>query len=171
MFLFTSDNHYRHDNIRKYCSRPHLSLHTMHKDMQDKWNARVTDHTKNYVLGDFCFGDRNKIRDMRTQLLGKITLILGNHDKSRAAMLDCGFDEVYDELIIETIFGPTLLTHIPASDFKGCKINFNGHVHEKWKFHKRSDGNIHVNVGVDQWNFTPITDLEIKKELDKWLNN
>jgi calcineurin-like phosphoesterase family protein len=142
----------------------------MHKNMQDNWNNAVTDISKNFILGDFCFGDRDKIREMRNHLLGRITLIKGNHDKSIPAMIDCGFDEVYNELVIETVFGPTLLTHIPASDFKGCKVNFNGHVHEKWKFHKRSDGNIHVNVGVDQWQFKPISDIQIKEELDKWLS-
>lgn len=166
LLLFSSDFHFGHDNIRGYCSRPHLSLHEMHKDMQDKWNAKITGESKNYILGDFCFGDRNKIRQMRELLLGKIILIIGNHDKSKSAMASCGFDEVYDELIIDTVLGPTLLTHIPVSDFKGCKFNFNGHVHEKWKFHKRSDGNTHVNVGVDQWNFSPVSDIEIKTALE-----
>jgi calcineurin-like phosphoesterase family protein len=131
----------------------------MHKDMQDKWNAKITGESKNYILGDFCFGDRNKIRQMRELLLGKIILIIGNHDKSKSAMASCGFDEVYDELVIDTVLGPTLLTHIPVSDFKGCKFNFNGHVHEKWK---KKD--LLLNVGVDVWNGYPVSFDEVKHD-------
>jgi calcineurin-like phosphoesterase family protein len=51
------------------------------------------------------------------------------------------------------------------------KYNFVGHVHNEWAFQKRDEAGSEVfliNVGVDCWNFMPVTLEEIMKGLKKW---
>jgi calcineurin-like phosphoesterase family protein len=97
-------------------------------------------------------------------LNGRIALIKGNHDRTK---FDKDFDEVYNCLELKIGQYNCLLTHRPqvnpSYDFIIC-----GHVHEKWLI---KDNNI--NVGVDQWIFTPVSldsldcFLNIKKIMEK----
>ncbi len=65
------------------------------------------------------------------------------------------------------------IVHNPDHYDPNFKINFVGHVHEKWKFkrvfhpmeNKYTDL---INIGVDQWNFLPVTFEEIYKEYKRW---
>lgn len=144
MNYFTSDTHWGHHNIIKYCNRPYRNVDEMNRDMLERWNARVKPQDTVYHLGDFAFYDLARIAQLRKRLNGKIILIKGNHDRSKPKMLECGFDEVHDWLQLEG----WKLQHYPA---KGAYI-LCGHIHNRW----RRIGNV-INVGVDMWNFEPKT--------------
>ena len=86
-------------------------------------------------------------------LVGNIIFIKGNHDSFKA--LNSGELKMYGLNIFMTHKPPKCMSDIlPNTNLILC-----GHIHEKWKTKKSFDG-IHnipiINVGVDQWNFSPV---------------
>lgn len=176
--FFTSDPHFFHTNIITFCGRPFLrddgqpDQEKMHTTLIERWNSVVTDDDLVYLLGDFSFGPIVDSRAIRQKLRGKIILIRGNHDRSKQQMLQLGFEEVHNRLELKLDDKVVYLSHIPytVSDPhpRKYKPEFTppppafyhywlcGHVHERW----RRRGKI-INVGVDQWDFTPRTFEEL----------
>lgn len=86
MFI-TSDMHFGHANIIKYCNRPFKDVDDMNNKLIHNWNQRVKEDDIVYHLGDFCFkggveGGISKPQYWENQLNGKIIHIKGNHDKN-----------------------------------------------------------------------------------------
>jgi calcineurin-like phosphoesterase family protein len=77
----TSDTHFGHENIIRYCGRPYRTLGEMDYDMARRWNERVGVDDLVYHLGDFAMGDPERWPDYRAQLHGRIILVRGNHDR------------------------------------------------------------------------------------------
>lgn len=81
MIYFTSDLHFGHKNIIKYCDRPFPDLHEMNKAIVDTINSVVGFDDELYILGDFCFRGKKPI-DYRVRIACReVHLVLGNHDK------------------------------------------------------------------------------------------
>lgn len=89
---FTSDTHFCHANVIKYCNRPFADVHEMNRELVRRWNDRVALRDTVYHLGDFAFGPKPAIAAWRRRLNGRIILVRGNHDRGAAAMRDCGFE-------------------------------------------------------------------------------
>ena len=53
--FFTSDTHFGHANIIKYCNRPFSSLEEMNSTIIRNWNEMVKPEDTVFFLGDFCF--------------------------------------------------------------------------------------------------------------------
>ena len=143
--FLTSDQHFFHGNIIKYCNRPWNSgkdsdgniivtqndIDEMNEEMIRRWNSVVPNDGIVYHLGDFALGDRNKIKEILPRLNGKINLIMGNHDtKSVDFYYECGFNRVYDHPILLKDF--FILSHEPISflNKNSCFGNIYGHVHD-----------------------------------------
>lgn len=162
---FTADTHFGHKNIIKYCKRPFRNLEHMNNTIINNWNKIVGPDDLVYFLGDFCFKNSQKgekpEKDYRywlSKLNGRIVFFKGNHDSK---------DSLNIKLVsgVISIFGEEIfMCHNPEDYNKDYRINLVGHVHEKWKI-KRLGKNILVNVGVDQWNFKPVTFEEINKAI------
>lgn len=85
--FFTADTHWMHSNILKFCNRPYKDVEEMNVALIANWNKVVPVDAEVYHVGDFVFkGTWEDVRDIRKQLNGDITLILGNHDE---AALEC----------------------------------------------------------------------------------
>lgn len=112
---FTSDTHFYHENIIRFCNRPYWQLEGgdraaapdrvpdmdwMNTDMVNKWNARVRPHDIVYHLGDFCFGSPTKWNSILDRLNGRIILIQGNHDHKNLqnVQVKSRFMEIHEEL-------------------------------------------------------------------------
>lgn len=78
----TSDLHFGHANIIKYCERPFTSVPEMDEIMIVKWNNVVGFDDTVFVLGDYAMGDRKNGLSYLTRMNGTKVLINGNHDKS-----------------------------------------------------------------------------------------
>ena len=81
--FFTSDNHFGHGNIIKYCERPFSSVEEMDAEMIRRWNRVVKANDIVYHLGDFTLLGTKKAAEYFLRLNGKIR-ILGttwHHDK------------------------------------------------------------------------------------------
>jgi calcineurin-like phosphoesterase family protein len=174
MIFFTADQHFSHHNIIKYSSRPFQNIHEMNKIITNNHNNIVSTNDIVYHIGDFAFND-NLIPSLLRMLNGNHILISGNHDKTHpchskwqraiTTYLKYGFKEIHYNLTINFDgLGEVFMSHLPpAGDHENERykqfrpksssmIMLTGHVHEKWKVKDNC-----INVGVDQWNFCPIS--------------
>ena len=79
--FFTSDTHFGHKNVIKYCNRPYLDVDDMNSSMVDNWNSLVGINDTVFHVGDFAFiKDQDKLKKLILSLNGRICLIPGNHD-------------------------------------------------------------------------------------------
>ncbi len=82
MIYFTSDTHFWHKNILKYCPRPYNDSQGMNEGLIENWNNMITDDDEVYHLGDVAMGgDVDAVADIMNRLNGRKYLIRGNHDK------------------------------------------------------------------------------------------
>lgn len=77
--FFTSDTHFGHANIIKFCKRPFLNVDDMNEALVENWNKVVPEDGIVFHLGDFAFGGSNVWNEITPRLNGQIHLILGNH--------------------------------------------------------------------------------------------
>ena len=158
MIYFTSDTHFFHVNIIKYCGRPFLNVDMMNEALIEKWNRRVSPEDTVYHLGDVSFGKFENTQKIIKRLNGKKILIKGNHDRSHEKMIEMGFQESYSELFLETSKGLAYLHHEPMGNLyrKNADFQLCGHVHQE--FTKKD---YWINVGVDVWGYEPKTIEEL----------
>ena len=181
--FLTSDQHFFHGNIIKYCNRPWNSgkdsdgniivtqkdIEEMNEEMIMRWNSVVPNDGIVYHLGDIALGDRNKIKEILPLLNGKINLIMGNHDtKSVEFYYECGFNRVYDHPILLKDF--FILSHEPISflNKNSCFGNIYGHVHDSDVYKTFSPNS--CCVCVERHDYKPISlkyIIEKCKEVDK----
>lgn len=167
----TSDTHFNHENIIKYCGRPFANAELMNEYMVEMWNSVVKPGDKVYHLGDVYMGggfDREDTLRTLSKLNGHKRLILGNHDNGKDQILQKVFQKI-DVWRMFPQFG-LLLTHVPVHEqslFRGPtgngkdpkKLkNVHGHIHEK-----QSPSEDHRCVCVEQIDYTPINIEELRK--------
>ena len=148
----TSDHHFNHRNIIRYCNRPFYSVEEMNKVMINKWNSKVAKTDIVIHLGDFAMRSSN-IKYFKERLNGTIILVEGNHDLQLERMEEQGFIIVRGNLIINNF----ILSHRPLlkEDIPEGFINIHGHIHDKDSY----DG---INVSVEKTNYEPIELIKIK---------
>ncbi len=160
---FTSDNHMGHDNIRKYCNRPFETVEEMDESIIANWNSVVRQGDLVYVLGDFCFRGKPPNHYLR-RLIGDKILILGNHDKERIARASA-FKEVHE---LHKIF---LDGHHIVLCHYAMRV-WNGSHRGSWALHGHSHGKLagsgrSFDVGVDCWNYYPISYEQVRDTMSK----
>lgn len=180
--FFTSDTHFGHKNIIKYCNRPFNSVEEMNDTLIKNWNSVVKENDIVFHLGDFGFIGIQEFKRIKNQLNGKIYLITGNHDRK---MLNDGvikflnfFEYIGPELYINIDGQKIYLNHKPYLCFDGSY----GRTDKTWTWqlfgHVHSGPNtmtgldcqrlVHLfptqyDVGVDNNSFTPISFKEVKQ--------
>ena len=79
---FTSDLHFGHRNVIRFCERPFENEKEMGEKLIENWNSVIGDNDIVFVLGDtFWFNDSRGIKKALSQLKGKtIYMLPGNHD-------------------------------------------------------------------------------------------
>ena len=83
--FFTSDTHFGHANIIKYCNRPFASAAEMDEALIDNWNDRVRPEDTVYHLGDFSLAPPGPYLH---RLNGHVMFVFGNHDKQMRHLKD-----------------------------------------------------------------------------------
>jgi calcineurin-like phosphoesterase family protein len=158
---FTSDTHFSHANIIKYCNRPFQDIYEMDRTMVQRWNEVVGPEDTVYHLGDFAMGGRHTGFKFLPRLNGTKHLILGNHDRSVSTMLEMGWGTVQKELFLDLDGYRLFLRHHPLHESEtmpSCDYMLCGHVHDSWSKKDKM-----INVGVDVRKFYPITLQEALK--------
>jgi calcineurin-like phosphoesterase family protein len=154
---FTSDNHYFHDNIIKYCNRPFASSDDMNTEMISRWNSRVKPDDIGIFVGDVSAGLKKRhpeLREIISRLNGNKILIRGNHDhQTNDWYVESGFLKVFDFLNL----GGVIIRHFPMHENSNdlCFGNYShiihGHVHSNVPNFEK-----HFNVAVDRHDFYPV---------------
>jgi len=168
--FFTSDPHYGHLNIIKYCNRPFYYIEEMNKALINNWNSVVDKDDLVYIIGDLSMSyNKEKLKAILEQLNGTKILIKGNHDRTKNIPTEC-FQSIHDRLQITGENYNFILVHDPA---EASANHFNkqkylcGHLHRTINYHSYDNW---IDVGVDANNFTPISlekILKIFKNEDK----
>lgn len=176
--FFTSDTHFNHANIIKFCNRPFKDVEQMNDVMIANWNSVIGKDDTVFHLGDFCLGGAAEWTKILDRLNGKIYLIMGNHDlKNIRQGFISRFEHVAMQMRIEIGKKRIYLCHYPFLCFEGSYKDdvwqLFGHVHTR-----RSNSGIDAgrpqylyptqyDVGVDNNNFTPVSFGQVKRIIDK----
>lgn len=147
----SSDTHFGHTNIIRYCNRPFETVEAMNEDLVRRWNSRVTAGDTVYFLGDFAMGpgvDVKFVVAMLQRLNGNIHMILGNHDqKSKhgpgiARIYGTHWKEIPHVTVSENqleLFkhdgAEFVMCHFPMQDWENKKhgsIHLHGHTHDQY---------------------------------------
>lgn len=79
--FFTSDTHFYHKNILKYCpNRKFNSIDEMNEGLIKAWNDKVPNGATVFHMGDFAFTSLTNMEKIISRLNGNIHIIRGNHD-------------------------------------------------------------------------------------------
>jgi calcineurin-like phosphoesterase family protein len=167
--FFTADTHFGHANIIKYCGRPFQTKEQHDEALISNWNSVVSPKDHVYHLGDVGFGSSDDLYRVLQKLKGKIYLIRGNHDGPAInGLAQQRFQFIKD-------------IHVIKTQHKGRKIEIflSHYAHRTWlksnhgTFHLfgHSHGNmpphgLSFDVGVDCWNFTPVSMDQIVQKMD-----
>lgn len=151
----TADLHLGHANIIKYDQLPFISVEQMDETIIKNWNNTVSKENTVFVLGDASFYNKEKTKEIISQLHGKKILIKGNHDCHNIQWwTETGFSEVSNYPIIYKEF--YIFSHEPPAYFNhdSYQIHFYGHVHntEMYKTITKTS----ACVCASRWNFTPV---------------
>lgn len=167
MIYFSSDFHFGHHNILRYCNRPFKNTEEMGQVIVDNWNKLVQPTDIGIILGDVAFGRQSL--ELVKKLNGSKWLIRGNHDRGFS---DTAFKAVGFEVIIEKPYTFDLSSslgfsfhcmHAPLpGNYQADSINLCGHIHNAWTARYGC-----LNVGVDQWDFSPLSIIQVAVEYEK----
>jgi len=166
---FVSDTHFGHANIIRYCERPFKDVHEMDEVLIKNWNERVKPGDLVYHLGDFALSAPAEVPNYVRRLNGTIQLIHGNHDRflKQKRNDNYGFNWIgpYKEIKIDGQL--IVLCHYP---FLTWRSSHRG----SWALHGHCHGNLkrdmaarRLDIGVDCWNYKPISLEEVAEEMKK----
>ncbi|WCO67037.1 hypothetical protein PO878_21335 [Iamia majanohamensis] len=188
---FTSDLHFGHRNISRYCGRPFpdtdAGVHEMDEALVARWNEVVAPDDVVWVLGDVAMGLIDRSLPHVARLAGTKHLVAGNHDRCwdghddatavarwRERYAEVGFATIDDGAELEVHGRTVRLSHFPHRGDSHAEDRFeehrpvddgtwllHGHVHDTWRQHGRQ-----VNVGVDAWAGRPVAATEVVALLD-----
>jgi len=169
---YTADEHYGHDEVIIHCNRPYRNNQIMTRDIIKRHNSVVTEDDTVYHVGDFAFAGPDRasyVEHLLRRLNGTHILILGNHDRiAPLNLVDIGFQSVHTSLSLEREGHLIVMAHDPSiwncvANMDPLPIFLHGHIHLVWKsiINKKM-----VNIGVDVWDFYPVSLEQILKALN-----
>ena len=175
---FTSDTHFYHENILRYCSRPFKDISDMNETLIRRWNETVPPDGFVFHLGDFAFGGSKEWNEVISRLNGRIYLILGNHDMKQIKQGVMGrFEHVTQQMTIRVGGQTVVLNHNPFLAYGGAYRNvwqLFGHVHSGPLSEQGKDiGRLaylfprQCDVGVDNNDFRPVSFIEVREKIEE----
>ena len=183
---FTSDLHFGHQNILRFCNRPWKTTEEMDEALIANWNSVVGPDDIVFNLGDFAFAPNWRWKEILSRLNGHHYLILGNHDISRfpGEYIMSLFEGVEQQMILKIDGRLVYLNHYPFlcyggtwRDPKSAVYQLFGHVHSGPNISgKDSDKLVNLfpfqyDVGVDNNNYTPISWEQVEKIIQGQVEN
>ncbi len=167
MDYFIADTHFGHEKVSH--KRGFATVQEMDELIIARWNARVTDADRVYIVGDLMCHNTLPAEAYLERLRGRKYLAVGNHDRvwTRSVRLNRWFEEV--AFVLEGDCKGTFFTasHYPMMDWyrrrHGAHLIY-GHIHattvEPYYHYLQTVPNAY-NAGVDVNNFHPVTLSEL----------
>lgn len=161
--FFTSDLHIGHDRRFVVQSRGFRTVEDMNRTIIQNIQETVTNNDYLYILGDLCLCPIEEARYWLSQIPGKVTVIIGNHDTDNRI-------ELYEELGFTVQFGarmkydkyhfflshfPTLSANEDSKYLSLATINLYGHTHQQMWGSTLSK--FAFNVGMDAHYCRPVS--------------
>ena len=176
--FFTSDHHFCHENIIRFCNRPFDTVEQMNQELVRLWNETVPPDGIVFHLGDFCFGGAASWNHILDCLNGKIYLILGNHDMKNIKQGYMNrFEHVTQQMTIRIGSQVICLNHNPFLAYGGSYRDvwqLFGHVHSGPLSKLGKDMPrlevlfpLQYDVGVDNNGFRPVSFEEVKAKIQE----
>jgi len=173
---FTSDTHFHHANIIRFCNRPFASVEEMNEELIRRWNETVPEDGIVFHLGDFAHGPAADWLSVLQRMNGEVHLVAGNHDTATAKPKAlAGFASVSQQRIIEVDGQRIYLNHYPFLCYGGAYDGIwqlFGHVHSGPRAKSgldhprlRSLYPYQYDVGVDNNGFRPVSFREVKEKI------
>ena len=158
--FFTSDTHFGDPRVLRIDKRPFRTLAEHDDALIARWNEAVAPGDEVWHLGDFALhATPERIDELLGRLNGAKHLITGNND-GPATLAAAGWASVqaYAELHLDG--AALVLCHYAFRTWKNMGrgwIDLHGHSHGKLKPQTRQ-----VDVGVDAWEYRPVTLSQIR---------
>lgn len=188
--FFTSDTHFGHKNILRFCNRPWATIAEHDQALIQNWNDIVPEDAVVFHLGDFCYkgGGFPTIQHLKGLLHGQIVLIRGNHDPDTRKTqnfqkLQQLFTGVYDLLQIEVEGQRILMSHYPLLTWPHAygqhpTWQLFGHVHLRKRITSLDAFTVEqccrptqYEVGVDLNGYRPISFQNLKERIEYQVKN
>ena len=178
----TSDLHFGHRNVIKFCNRPFTDEKDMLQGLIKNWNEKVKQNDFIFSLGDFSWWTgRHEVKKLVNVLRGRKYFVPGNHCKEGMYELvdDPDFHECSDVVVLyvrgqegdprfkDVKVYEIILSHYPLmcyshSDYANA-YQFFGHIHSQSGTQLTEFGKVlpvkegkQMDVGTDRWGYTPI---------------
>jgi calcineurin-like phosphoesterase family protein len=168
--FYTSDLHFGDERLNLY-GRDLLFKNSKEVDdfIVKQWNETVGEDDLVIVVGDVSM-TREGLENLN-RCNGEKYLIKGNYDNSvedggtakyeiNDKILSKYFSKIYNELEIEIDGEKIYINHFPTNAREDM-FNIVGHIHGIFKISR----NI-INVGVDAWHFTPVSEELVKFQIN-----
>lgn len=167
---FSSDPHFHHENIIKYCNRPFVNAAEMNESLVEWHNAYVKPSDHWYCLGDVTMERDGQGRGLEIvgRLNGHKRLIMGNHDHYAIKHYLAYFEKVMAMNMLDNI----RFTHIPVHPGSMGKAiaNVHGHIHDTPAPPPVVDGEIirpYINISMEWTGYRPLSFEEVKDLIKK----
>jgi calcineurin-like phosphoesterase family protein len=152
---FTSDTHFGDPRVLRIDRRPFPDLATHDAALIENWNAVVAPDDTVWHLGDFALGPPpERVQALVAALNGRKHLIIGNND-GPATLAAQGWASIAHYAEIDAGDVHLVLCHYAFRTWNRMGrgvVNLHGHSHGKLKPVTRQ-----YDVGVDAWDFRPVT--------------
>ncbi|HXP53189.1 MAG TPA: hypothetical protein VN922_24815, partial [Bacteroidia bacterium] len=166
--FFTSDLHFCHSNIIKYCNRPFDNVDEMNEGLISNYNDIVKPWDTVYYLGDISFAKNfERVTEHIGQLNGEKILIYGNHDHLFRKDYPKLFNSCWDYYELRENKQLYVLSHYPFFSWNKAyhgSFHFHGHCHGS--IDNENVGRNRYDVGVDSNNYHPVSLEEIVAKID-----
>lgn len=163
--FFTSDTHFGHGGALGLYRRPFASVPAMNEGLVTRWNEAVALEDEVWHLGDFAIRQpAAAVAEWLSRLHGVKHLVTGNNDPAETTDQPAWASvQPYVEMTLDGVL--LVLCHYPFRSWRRMdkgSLNLHGHCHGRLKPQPRQ-----IDVGVDVWDFRPITIDEILKPKDR----
>ncbi len=109
---FSSDIHFMHANIIKYCKRPFESADKMDEVIIENWNKLISKNDLIFFLGDFSMSKEAYTQILPRLQFKKMFFILGNHDR-KSTLREVGTQDICSEIEIHKSLTIKVTAHTP----------------------------------------------------------
>lgn len=167
--FFTGCTHYGHKNILKLSNRPFGEIEHHDDTLINNYNNIVSNDDICYILGDICWNQSyESYKNLFNRLNGRKVVIIGNHD-NKQNLIRCKKEglilDLHESKTIQIGKDRIYLSHTPSREWIG-------YYHGAYHLYSHTHGNIDdykqsTDVGVDCWEYGPVSWKEVKQYIDE----